>query len=506
MPRRKNRRTQSPVSNTSSDVDYSTRRYNSTRFAESLSDPKGNLKIAQSAISSITADTVSKYLDSPETNLENIASLMETLRRKNGIVGRQIDYFKSHPTFNHTIYGTMNKRSKYDIEKLSEYQYEYFEAANYIDQYNIRFFTPYFIQETLVGGTSYFYKIQDSKGIAYMQFPVAWGRIYTMLEGVYRWELDISKIKEEIVPYMPVEVQQAYKSYKTNSVKDWREGKWYKVSEKGVAFCFNPNVLKEGGVAISEFASLLVDSFQLEKAKENVDIKDDIDTIRLIHNKIPIGKDGVPTMSGEAARIYDANLRRALPKGVASITNPMEVENVNLTGTGNAKSYSTVLDAQSQLFTATGTPSNLFGATTTSSKIVELSLRKDSAWVFSSVIPPIENYYNYEMSKFKAKSKLIWKFKFLRQSVYTAKEDSSTMKDAISVGGSRLDYLASLGYDPIEAMNKLIMEQKLLEIDNFMLPKQTSYTMSSKDNMNNNNDVQPNKEVTEDTERIIETE
>lgn len=470
----------------------------STRYAESLTDPKSNLKLSQASLGSLTAESVSKYLDSPESNLESIASLMETLRIKNGVIGRTIDYFKSLLTYNHTVYPTMNKKSGYEMPKGSMNLQEYMEAAEFISKYDIRAFAPYIVQEVLIGGTGYFYKIEDSKGIAYLQFPVTWGRIYTQSQGVYRWELDMSKIKDDLSVYMPKEIQGAMEDYKdSKKTAEWRDSKWYKLSDKAVAFCFNPNVLKNGGFAISEFASLLVDSFQYEKAKDNVQIKDDIDTIRLIHNKIPVDKQGVPIMSGDAAKLYDAALRKALPTGIASVTNPMDVENINLSGSGSTKSYSTLSEAQSQLFISTGTPSMMFGQETSSSKIVEMSVRKDSAWVFSSIVPNIEAYFNYEMSKYRSTSKMVWRMKFLRQTVYENSTFPGLMKDSVSVGGLRLDYLASIGYDPIEVVNKLLMEQNMLDIDSLMLPKQMSYTMSSKDTGRPTAD-----DPTDDTERI----
>lgn len=43
--------------------------------------------------------------------------------------------------------------------------------------------------------------------------------------------------------------------------------------------------MSNGGIAISEFSSLLVDSLRLERAKNNIEIKDDIDTVRIVHAK-----------------------------------------------------------------------------------------------------------------------------------------------------------------------------------------------------------------------------
>jgi hypothetical protein len=44
-------------------------------------------------------------------------------------------------------------------------------------------------------------------------------------------------------------------------------------------------------------------------------------------------------------------------------------------------------------------------------------------------------------------------------------------------GGSRTEYLAHCGMTPIEIVNMLVFEQRILTIDDLMIAKQTSYTM-----------------------------
>lgn len=472
-------------------------------YAETLTDQKGSMRGGSVSLRSVSMNTLSGLLQNPESNYEMIASYIESIRKKNGVVGRLFGYFQSHLTYNHSIYSVMNEKSGYDANFDID---EFIEAANYIDKYQIKFYAPYFVQQVLVNGMAFFYKIVDKKGVSYMEFPVGWCRIYAIQNGVYRFALDMSKIKEDFVGIMPKEIVSAYEKYSNGSAKtddNFTDGKFYHVSKKGVAFCLDQNVLKNGGVAVSEFASLISDSIQIEQAKNNVEIKDKIDTVRIIHSKIPTDQDGKPTMSSKVAKIYDSALKRSLPEGIAGITSPLKVENVPLNGAGNTKSYDTVDKAQAQLFMSTATPSNLFGSSTTSSNIVKLSIKKDAAWLYAKVLPLLENYYNDEMRSFKTKSSLLWNVKFIRQSHFTIEDDIKYIKEAVTMGGSRLDYLAAIGMDPVEVYNKLVMEQRMLDIDSIMIPKQTSFTMSSKDS----DAGRPKTDnPTDDTDRIQDAE
>lgn len=466
-------------------------------YAKSLSDTGGFLATQGASLSRVNANTVRNFFQDPEGSAGDIASYMEALYKQNGIVNGTVKYLQSHLTYNHSIYPTMNSKSGY---VMSNDKTEYPEVANEVDSYNIKFFAPYFIKRALLSGVGYFYEIKDSKGVAYLEFPTEWCRVYEINSNVYRWELDISQIDSDAVG-LPSEVEKAVGQYgngDTSDEKKWSEGKWYKLGDKAVAFALDLSVLKTAGVQISELAGILLESINLENAKNNVEIVDTLEAVRLLHSEIPTDKDGRPLMSSKTARIYDKQFKNSLPKGVAGITSPMKITNVPLTGSGNNSSYNTLEKSQEQLFLATGTPANLFGGKTTSSNIVKMAVQKDANWLYTNVLPLLENYYNYKLSKFKTKSNMIWKIKFSRQSNFTLKDDVAISEKQLSMGGSRLDYLASVGMSPAEVFGKLQMEQQMLDIDSIMLPKSTSFTMSGSDSVGRPEAEEP----TDDTVRI----
>lgn len=473
-------------------------------FAETLVDTKGSFAPSRASLGNVRIDTINSLLQNPTMNYVQLAGYMEALRSNNGMIGRLFGYLQSHPTYNHSIYPTAGDKGNFDFAVDLQ---EYLGVAQEISRYNIKFYAPYFVKQTLVNGMSFFYKIQNTKGVSYMELPIDWCIISSFKDGVYRYSVNMSKIKEDMLGILPKELASAYEKYKGGIEKDakgWLDGKFYNVSDKGVAFTLDLGSLVKGGVAVSEFISLIPDSMQLEKAKKNINIKDQIDTIRLIHSKIPTDSDGRPTMSSKVAKIYDSALKRSLPEGIAGITNPLDIVNIPLSGSGNSKSYDTVSKAQSQFFMSTGTPSSIFGSDTTSSNIVKLSIQKDAAWIYTNVLPLLENYYNFELSKYKSQGGAAWRVSFLRQSNFTLSEDIKTYKEAVTVGGSRTDYLAAIGMEPVEIYNKLNMEQNVLDIDSIMLPKQMSFTMSG--NSNDSSGRPKTDNPTDDTDRIQNAE
>lgn len=470
------------------------------QFASTLADPKSRFRSTTSA----TRDKarIQNYLAKPAENFAAISALMRDMVLKNGVVGKAIDYYQSHPTYNHSIYPLLGSNKNYKFDgNMSE---DFIDVAYGLETLNIPFFAPYFVKRTLIDGVAFFYKVQDSKGVAYMEFPQEWCRIYVQEQGVYRFMIDMSKIKKEIGENLPNELKSAFENYSNknglDNDKKWYDKKWYYVSDKGVAFCFDQGCLLNGGVAVSPFAGLLLDGVALDKAKANVDIKDVLDATRIIHSKIPTNNEGIPTLNIKTARLYDQQMRDRLPEGVVAVTSPNNLTNVSLVGSGNSKVYETVNKGMEQIFYDLGISSSLFGGNTTSSNIVKEAIKKDANWIYNNVFPVLNNYYGYELTKIKTKSKVKWGIKFVRQSNFTLDTDLKNAKEQLTLGGSRLDYMAANGLSPIEVYSKLLFEQQVLDIDSLMVVKPTSHTTSGTENEGSGRPKTDNP--SDDTDRI----
>lgn len=448
------------------------------QFASTLTDPKSRFKSTSNATTS--KESISNYMSRPYDNSEMIAASLRQAAMTDGVVNSTIRYYQSHPTYNYTLFPVLGNKV-YDVGQ--NMKNDFIDAAYMLNQYNIYFWAPYFFKETLLDGVTYWYTIQDMSGVSYLKFPIEWCRVASIENGVYRYRLDMSKIKNEMLEELPTEIQQAYQKYNEGNIQDtdpdWYDRKWYIVSNKGVAFTFDQNILVNGGTTVSPFAAALMDSATLSQAKDNVDIKDKLDTIRIIHSKIPTNSEGVPTLNLKTAKLFDEQMRSRLPEGVVAVTSPSNLTNVPLKGSGNDGVYDTVGKQTEQLFYSLGTSAPLFGGATTSANIVKESVRKDANWIFTNLFPMLENYYNEQLTGVKTKSKVAWNMRFIRESRFTLKDDVSSYKDQLSYGGSRLDYLAACGLTPIEVISKLQFEQKALDIDSIMTVKPTSNTISS---------------------------
>ena len=445
-------------------------------YAQTMAD--GKLSIGNANTGRATITTINNLFRNPEENYSEIGTYMNSLYKENGTISGTIKYLQSHIPYNHYIYPTVNEKSTFNVGGSME---EYMGVANFIESYRIKFFAPYFVKQTLIHGVSYFYKVSNAKGIAFMEFPSSMCRVYAHSDGVYRWEIEVSKLNG--ATGLPNEIQKAIedgapKGTELEGDKRWSpDGKFFRVSDKGVAFSLDHSVMSSGAT-VSELANVLTDALRVKAEKSNVEIRSTLDTIKIIHSKIPIDKDGTPTMPAKTAKIYDSALKRSLPAGITGITSPLDINAVNLTGGGDSKVYDSLDKSQEQLFLSAGTSSQLFGDKTSSSNVVKLSIQKDANWIYTKVLPLLQNYYNYELSKYKSESSMVWKVGFIEQSNFSMKDDTLIFEKQLQQGGSRLRYLASTGMTPVEVYGLLMMEQQMLDIDSIMIPKATSFNTS----------------------------
>ncbi|MDY7043679.1 hypothetical protein RVS70_05620 [Virgibacillus sp. M23] len=452
----------------------------------------------------ITEERLKNMLNDPSKNAPQIASLSSRIKVSNGMYKRVINYLSSILTYDHMIYPVFDNPHEVTGD-MSEMKMAYAQTAVFIDRLNPKFHLPIFAEKILTNGSVYLYKLDDSKGVAYQEFPISYCRISYIENGVYRYQIDISKISEKNVSDFPKEVQSAYSSFKNGNKEKLKDGKWHQVTEKGVAFTMDVDVLSQGGLSLPSLASSLIDAIKIENAKQNMESDSELDNTKIVHSKIETDDKGRPTMELPVVREYHNAVKKALPKGAVAITNPFDTKGMTLDGTGKNGKFALLDKATDQFFKGTGVSAQLFADDNSSSQALERSIQVDSQWLFSFLLPMFTNYYNYELKK-ATKKKSTWKIKFMYVSHFDRDEAIKTAKDQLSFGGSRLEYLAYTGMTPLEVANVLVFEQTILTIDDFMVAKQTSHTMGADSEKSEEQGRPPSDDPTDTTVRIKDSE
>lgn len=451
---------------------------NHQRFASTSATFTGQ---SSSASRGIDEKRLKSMLQDPAKNASNVAGLSKSMKQINGIYKKIVNYQSSLLTFDHTIYPVMQNPMQ-DAGDAQALQQAFAQTAIFVDRLNPKFNLPLFTEKLFTNGVTFQYKIEDSKSVAYMEVPQSLCRVAYLEDGVYRYQFDMSKLTEATALVYPKEFQSAFTAFQGGGSKDqFIEGKWYQVSDKGVAFTIDPDVLMQAGQAMPPMANSLVDALKIESAKDSMESTAQLDNSKIVHSRVPIDEKGRPTMELPVVMEYHNALKRNLPEGAVAITNPFETKASSLNGTGKDGKFALLDKTVDTLFDGAGVSKLLFSGDGTSSQALDRSQMVDTMYLYSYLLPMYANYYNYELKK-AGKKGVQWKIKFLSMTWMNQDDAIARAKDQLTFGGSRLEYLAYCGMTPLEVANMLVFEQRVLSIDDYMIAKQTSNTLSGDPN------------------------
>lgn len=447
-----------------------------------------SLSSNSSSARSISESRLKTMLQDPVKNGVSVAGLSKYMKQVNGMYKNIIRYMSSLLTYDHLLYPILEDPFNFS-DNPQDIQLAFNQTAIFIERYNIKYYTPQFVEKIFTSGSTYLYKLEDSKGISYMEMPHNLCRIGYVEDGVYRFQIDVTKLNDTLIEYYPKEIQNAYTGYKNGKTDELIESKWYQVSDKGVAFTLDTDVLIQGGISMPPLASALLDAIKIENAKANMEEVDKLENSKIVHSKIETDDRGRPLMDLPVVMEYHNALKKNLPDGSVAITNPFETKSISLNGTGSDGKFTLLDKTVEQLYNDSGVSMMLFAGDGKSSQALESSKKVDCQWLYAYVLPMFANYYNYELKKASKKGSTQWKIKFLNVSYFDQSEAIKTAKDQLSFGGSRLEYLAYTGMTPLQVSNMLVFEQQMLDIDKIMVAKQTSYTQSSKESSNSESEA-----------------
>jgi hypothetical protein len=440
------------------------------------------------------------FLKNPFQNYLQLQQVSQYLKTTGGNYYRIIKYFSKMLTFDHILYPAMSgvKMNKNDkiVKSLDD-------AAIYLDKMNIKYNYKWITERILDNGEIYLYKLEDSKGIVYKEIPTNFCRISTIEDGVFGYEVNIQMFNAANIVEFPLEFQNIYEEYNKNENKDNQkkstDANWIQVSKKGFAFNFNGVNSIHG---IPPFCFIFDDIMSVDDSK---DLQQDItklDNLKLIHQKLPMNKDtGEVQIDGDDAAIYHGATKKNLPAGVAITTNPLEMQAITLSKSGNQQ-IDIVQQAQQLVWDNIGVSNLLFSSNKSSGEIVKKGVITDETLVYD-LLYMYANYINRELRN-QVNSVYKWKIKFLEVTYSNRDEKLKIAREDLAYGGQRMEFLALKGFTPLEAINMLKMERSI-GIDDLMIPKLTAHTISSgESNEGGRPDATTLDEVTDNAEASIE--
>lgn len=263
-----------------------------------------------------------------------------------------------------------------------------------------------------------------------------------------------------------------YNAYKTQG----RDYQWFMLTPELTA-CFLANTGDEFYMPLPFYLPLFKSLLQLLDTENLIAAKNELQNYKLILNKIPFmkGTEEVDdfAVSEEVLNYYQEMEQAAVPNNVGVGTTPCDVQVISFDKSTSTADTDELGHALNNLFSNAGVNQLVVGSGSSSNANgLKFSLANDLGKI-SIYIRDIESWLNFYIKKNISEN---FKIEIFDQTRYNQDDYIGRMKQAATLGGSKLDYMISLGNTPLRAVNKLRFENQVLNIQDYMEPLQTSYT------------------------------
>lgn len=418
----------------------------------------------------ISRDQIRRAVLNPYSNVDILQQASMLLKATNGIYKKILNYQSTILTNDYMILPVDCSKIKSMDKMDSAYQ----EIATYLDKFNVKETACWIYERLFEQGELYIYKLEDSSGIVLQEIPNTYCKITSIQNKVQKYGINLTKLTDKTVVYMPLEIQNAYADYRAGRLKttDLIDNSYYEVKNNAVAF----NLDKQATKGIPFFATAFDDLMELEDMKDLKSETAILESIKLIHQKLPIDKEtGVVLMDFNVAKAYHNATKANLPKGTSITTNPLDLQTLTL-GDSGSKINDSVAQSLNNIYDTMGINNELFNGSHSTTQAIVSGIVADGLLTKRAQML-VENWLNYELSSYK-KNGTTWKMKFIDSTHFDRDMRATAAREDMAFGGMRTEYLASKGYTPLESRNLLKMEQ-LLGFDSLMIPQQSAHTTSN---------------------------
>ena len=418
----------------------------------------------------VNRNTVRNALKDPVKNVDTLQEVSTLLRYTNGIYQNILRYGSNILTNDYMI----APKSIDKIKTKKKAEKSFMEAANYLKKFAIKKTCPWIYWRTIEQGELYTYKIEHENVFVIQEIPNWMCRIVGNYNGIFKYAINLQKLNDKTYLNMPDEIQKAYIKFKKD--KKFKESlieKCFYIVEGGVAFSLDQSSLK--GVPI--YANIFDDLMELEDMKDLKSENAIIESIKLIHQKIPFDKDTKkPAISVKEASAYHYSTKEHLPKGTSITTNPLDLQAITLSDNGN-KLSNRVDEATDTAFSTAGINKELFNGSKNSNEAIAMGIIIDSLLPFE-LQRMVQGWLNYELNLNKSTSN--WEVIFVGTTQVNQDNKIKTARENAISGMLRTPWIAASGFEPsqYDNLNKL---EDILGIAETMIPQQTAHTISSSD-------------------------
>ncbi|WP_024622607.1 hypothetical protein [Metaclostridioides mangenotii] len=410
-------------------------------------------------------------MKNPQENANKLQEISEILKHSNGMLKEFILYKSMILTYDHFIVPKdMSKYKAYEDMFNEEYK-----AALYLEKFKIKFNAKWMAERILSNGELYIYKREDSDSILIQEMPSDKCKIVGKNNNmVSKYAIKLSAISDAELSFYPQEIQNLYMANKDGKLindKNLLEGGYYRLDKNASAF----NLETWASKGVPYYAHIFDSLMALEDMDDIQDQNAKLDNFKLLHQLADTDDDGNLLLEREVLENYHEAIKETVPNGIGVITTPMPVNPVTL-GDEKVKTMDYINKIKEGIYDSSGINNELFNGNRSTNEAIAIGSVVDIL-ISLKIQDMICNWINDELNQRKETKN--WGITFVKTSEYNQRQAVQDERENLSLYGSRKKYLATQGFTPLQVMN-ITKNEKLLGLEDSLMPMQTSHTLSKK--------------------------
>ena len=457
-------------------------------FARSNVQPLWATTPRNSATRKYTSEQINNFLLNPYGNYKSLQGVSNYLLYNSPMYNNFLDYLSNILTWDYVL-------ACEDVDKVNKKTLEnrYYEAAKVVHKINVKTIFPALLRRSLANGECYFYNMMDESNNIIVEIDSEICQLSQITEdNIWTYYVNVSLIDPLRVYEYPEEIRGYHEDWiNGGKKKDKKEvdgitvpGYLYQVSNKGFAIFAHMRKVQHD---YPYFAEMFGDLNTLESDKDYMNDYIKESNTKLIHMKVPVDDQGKPLMDEKVIRIYHESAKEHLPRNVAPLTNPFEVEGITL-DKAQSNIINLVEHSNKVVMQDSGISDSIFNAASTLG--LEYSTLADASKIYPFLYF-FENFVNLQIKQYKCK------IKFLKINWFNQLDWHERYYGDVQAGGSRSLFVSTSGIEPFDFIN-LAKTEKALGMDDMLEPKLNSSQMNT-DDLNKKNGA-PKKKAKDATD------
>ena len=344
--------------------------------------------------------------------------------------------------------------------------------------------------------------VEDDVSFYFQKINFGICRLYQIEDGLFNFQIDLSKINSKELNGYPIYVQEEY----INFIEGKTKCRWY-TPPSDLQICIKMN--SQWNYPMPILINLIQDILDLDTYKKLKLQSARTDNYRAIMIKVPIDETTVdkPLLTPDTLGIF-ASINRENMTDDIGLIHTLGSDGEAISFKNSTNTTNNVSEAIDEIYNSAGSSKDLFNGSATGTAIT-LSIENDSGLIYS-VYRQFERWANRYI-RLRKYNKKLFKFNFylLDVTVFNRDNVSSRYREACTLGATVIDkWLASIDMTPSRTLGSYVLHNNIFDFQNNFVPLASSYNAA--ESSSNEGGRPTNKEkgelLTEEGERTADGE